>query len=403
MNCKKLVIFIVVILSLCFNVNSQIITLSDSAQISLLTNTPSNADVYRLFGHTAIRVKDTPNNLDIVFNYGVFDFDSPDFMYRFVKGETDYILAAYDFDRYLFEYQFRQISVYEQIFDLTQEEKQKVCNALFVNSLPENRKYRYNFFFDNCSTRPRDTIERNVSGKINYAPTNKDQSFRNLVHESVYVEPWVRFGIDLVIGNGADSIISDRQKAFLPVYLKNSYDGATITRDGVSTNIIKSEGYIINFDYSPIATMDYPFIIGCILLLIILLYSLLTLKKKQLISDKIVDFLLFLVYGCAGCIIAFLMFMSEHPCTNPNWNIVWLNPLQLVFVFLFIPKILSRYVYYYHFINFALLSLFLVCWIFIPQQLEIAFIPYILTLCVRSGTNIVKYKRSKKVRNQYFK
>lgn len=388
-------------LSLCANADKQLIELSDSAQISLLTNSPSNSEVFRLYGHTAIRVKDDLKNIDLVFNYGVFDFDSPNFIYRFAKGETDYVLAGYDFRQYLVEYDYRRISVYEQIFNLTQDEKQKIWEALCINSLPQNRKYRYNFFFDNCSTRPRDIIEKNVSGKITYTSTNKDQTFRDLVHECVGREPWVKFGIDLVIGSGADSIISDRQKMFLPVYLENAYENSTITRhDSITESFIKNEGYILDFrkdNYLPIdSNSDFPFIIiSWGILLITILFSTFTFRKKRGISDKVYDFLLFFTYGVVGCIVAFLMFVSEHPCTNPNWNLVWLNPVQLIAAFLFFPKYFSKCIYYYHFINFVLLILFLVCWFIIPQHLEIAFIPYILALCVRSGTNIVKYRKMK--------
>ena len=388
-------------LSLCANAGKQLIELSNSAQISLLTNSPSNSEVFRLYGHTAIRVKDALKNIDLVFNYGVFDFDSPNFIYRFAKGETDYVLAGYDFRQYLLEYDYRRISVYEQIFNLTQDEKQKIWEALCINLLPQNRKYRYNFFFDNCSTRPRDIIEKNVSGKITYTSTNKHQTFRDLVHECVGREPWVKFGIDLVIGSGADSIISDRQKMFLPVYLENAYENSTITRhDSVTESFIKNEGYILDFrkdNYLPIdSNFAFPFIIiSWGILLTTILFSIFTFRKKREIADKTFDFLLFFTYGVAGCIVAFLMFVSEHPCTNPNWNLVWLNPVQLIAAFLFFPKYFSKCIYYYHFINFVLLILFLICWFIIPQHLEIAFIPYILALCVRSGTNIVKYRKMK--------
>ncbi len=394
-------LLVLFVLSFSVNANNQLVKLSDSAQISLLTNSPSNSEVFRLYGHTAIRVKDDLKNIDLVFNYGVFDFDSPNFIYRFAKGETDYVLAGYDFRQYLLEYDYRRISVYEQFFNLTQAEKQKIWEGLCINSLPQNRKYRYNFFFDNCSTRPRDIIENNVSGKITYTPTNKHQTFRDLVHECVRREPWVKFGIDLVIGSGADSIISDRQKMFLPAYLENAYRNSTITRyDSITESFIKNEGYILDFKDSSkdnlyAFTWNNPFIVGCFLLLITILFSIFTFRNKRGISDKIYDFLLFFTYGVAGCIVAFLMFVSEHPCTNPNWNLVWLNPVQLIAAFLFFPKYFSKCIYYYHFINFVLLILFLICWFIIPQHLEIAFIPYILALCVRSGTNIVKYTKKK--------
>lgn len=400
---KKLIYIIILLLSLTISVkaNKALITLSDSAQVSLLTNSPDNSEVFRLFGHTAIRINDANNNIDVVFNYGVFDFETPNFMYRFIKGETDYIVSGYDIRDYLIEYEYRRISVFEQVFNLTQQEKQQIWEALFINSLPQNRTYRYNFFFDNCSTRPRNIIEDNVSGVIKYTSTNSQNTFRDLVHECVGSEPWVKTGIDLIIGNGADSIISDRHKMFLPKYLMNAYKNSTITRQDTTSNLIGKEGYILDFRNDNEVTdnkhaSDVSLIIVSLsILLITIVFTAVTFKHKRGASDKIFDFILFFIYGLVGCVIAFLMFISEHPCTNPNWNLIWLNPIQLIAAILFFPKCFSKCIYYYHFINFVLLVLFLICWNFIPQYLDIVFIPYILTMCIRSGTNIVKIKRMK--------
>ena len=374
---------------------AQTILLSDLARISLLTNSPWNGEVYAVFGHTAIRVSDEVNAIDHVFNYGVFDFNSPNFIFRFMRGETDYMVVAYPFDRYLEEYQARGVASYEQVLNLAQQEKQNIWDALCINSLPQNREYRYNFFLDNCSTRPRDIIEQNINGSINYSPSKiKNQTYRDLIHECVSAYPWLRFGIDLLIGSDADEIISDYNKMFLPVYLKHAYEGAVTVSDGTKRKMVVEE-FLITGDAEEekhLEPVDYPFVVGVILLVLTVVISVLSFRKYTL-PGKIYDVLLFLLAGITGCVIAFLMFFSEHPATNPNWNIVWLNPVQLIIAFLIPVKYFLKAVYYYHFINFVFLSFFLLLWIFIPQQLDVAFIFFILSLWARSGTNFVQGKR----------
>lgn len=397
------ILFIILIFHISIlHIEAQQIQLSDSSKISLLTSTPWEKEVYALYGHTAIRVQDPINQFDVVFNYGLFSFDSPNFMVRFVKGETDYMVGAENFNRYIEEYRLRNVNVIEQKLNITQKEKQNIFDALVINSLPENRIYRYNYFYDNCSTRPRDVIENNIEGTIYYTPTNKVQTYRDLVHECVDSQPWIRFGIDLVIGADADKNITDRQKDFLPLYLMESYNGATIKNiDGSVRNLLSEQKNIISNQSrsETLISNNQPAIIGCLLLIVALIVSYLSYKKKFVVFGRIFDTLLFVIAGIVGCIIFFLMFFSEHPCTNPNWNIIWLNPLQLIFALFFLINFFSKYVYYYHFINFVALILLLLAWFLIPQYLEVAFIPYILTLCVRSGINVLQYKTNLKTSN----
>ena len=382
--------------------------LSDSAEVSLLTSTPWDGQIYALFGHTALRVKDPVNEFDGVFNYGVFDFSSPNFTFRFIKGETDYMVQLDFFSDYFETYKKRGVSVIEQVINLTQKEKQDIYTALIINAHPKNRIYRYNYFYDNCSTRPRDMIEKYIEGKIEYVPTNKEQTYRDLVHECLVFEPWVRFGIDLIIGADADKIITDRQKDFLPLYLLKAFDKAKIlsgtgdSREMVAeTNVIleslnKEYAHAFLETVSLFYPSDYPLYSGCLLLVIAILISYFSYKAGKFGLAKLFDTLLFLLAGFGGCIIFFLMFFSEHPCVNPNWNIIWLNPLQLIIALLFFVKSLSKYLIYYHFINFVALLLFLMAWCLIPQQLEIAFIPYILVIALRSVMNIVQQRKTKK-------
>ncbi|MDH6386798.1 hypothetical protein M2474_000215 [Dysgonomonas sp. PH5-37] len=364
---------------------------SDSLQISVLTCHPWQGEVYAVFGHTAIRVKDLKYGYDIAFNYGVFDFSSPNFMSRFVKGETDYVLSAYGYHFFLYEYQVRGVTVEEQVLNLTDAEKKKLYEALCVNAQPENRTYRYSFFFDNCATRVRDIIEKNVDGKIEYKPTGKNQTLRDLLHEFLKSSPWLRFGIDLVIGSGADREITDNEKMFLPCYLMYAYSDAKILSDTVAEKplVAESRNALEGSRFEDLTTAtDYPLICGCLLFIITGLIAYFSVMKKKQIPLKVFSFILFAAAGAAGCVIFFLMFFSEHPCVDANWNLVWLNPLQLIFAFFFFFKFSSKAVYYYHFINFVALSLFLLAWFLIPQYLEIAFLPCILSLWLCSGANI---------------
>lgn len=214
--------------------------LSDEAQISILTAAPSDDEVYTLYGHTAIRVIDTLHKLDVVFNYGIFDFSKPNFIYRFTKGETDYKLAAYNFSHYIIEYQMRGSEVTEQVLNLTPEEINKIWNALITNAQPENAVYRYNFFFDNCATRPVAIVEEQVSGKVKYNDPPKPQTFRDLINYCTRNNSWLTFGCDLALGSPTDRIATPHEMMFLPVYLKEEFEKATIVNpDGSERKLIK--------------------------------------------------------------------------------------------------------------------------------------------------------------------
>lgn len=383
------------------------VQLSDSARISLLTASPWNGAVYAFFGHTAIRVQDDSTGVDRVYNYGFFDPSQPHFIYHFVRGKTDYILGVTTFNDFLYEYEYKGQQVTEQKIHLFPDEKQNLFDALFLNALPENRGYRYNYFYDNCSTRPRDMIEKYVDGVIQYPPATGEQSYRDLLHECLANYPWYRFGIDMLIGTEADRIIGVREKMFIPAYLMHSFDGAEVQKnDTLSYSLVDSSTIILSHDNerNNIREQSFftPLITAFALLLVSILVSLLQiikLNKSKL--PKRYDTLLFGLAGLGGMVVSFLMFFSEHPATNPNWNIVWLNLFALVAAALFWVKSANKIVYFYHFINFALLTLFLLLWWLIPQQLPVATIPFSMSLWFRSGTNLFML-RKRNVTNRRF-
>lgn len=402
---KKTLILLLIIL-FTFPTQAQV-QLNDHAKISLLTASPWYGAVYAFFGHTAIRVQDDSTGVDVVFNYGYFDQTKPYFIYHFVRGETDYILGGTTFDAFLREYAYRGQQVIEQELNLSPLEKQQLYNALAINALPENCEYRYNYFYDNCSTRPRDMVEKYTDGNIRYPSTIPNQSYRDLVHECVDGYPWVRFGIDLLIGSSADSTINVRTKMFIPAYLMDSFDGAVIQRnDTLSEPLVKNREVLLPVDKDRNSRSDggifTPVLIAFALLLFTIIVSLIqVVKLNKSIFPRLYDTILFAIAGLTGIILLVLMYFSEHPATNPNWNFVWLNPVALIAASLFWMKSANKAVYFYHFINFVLLTLFLLLWWLIPQQLPVATIPFSMSLWLRSGTNIY-ILRKRRLKNRQF-
>lgn len=383
------------------------IALSDSAKISLMTTAPWSGEAYAMYGHTALYVEDDSLAIDAVFNYGFFDMSQTNFMYNFVRGKTDYVLGVQSFDDFIRSYGYKGVEVVKQELNLSDAEKQQLWHALYINQLPENRGYRYNFFYDNCVTRPRDLIEKYTAGEIHYPQDAKRQTFRDLIHECVGGYPWMKFGIDLVIGNEADKPIDLRQKMFLPAYLMHALDETTVViGDSISHPIVKDksivlEGVAVNDTVSEWHVLS-PFFIAFALLLVALVITFVQYARRSYeLYMKIFDTVVFALAGFGGLIIFFLLFFSVHPAVNSNWNFVWMNIFSLIFAVLFWIKPLKRLVNLYHLINFALLSLFLLFWWLVPQELPLATIPFSMVLWLRSGINTVML-RNRMVSNRRF-
>lgn len=404
---KKQIPILILLLTLFFQLAPAQVQLNDGAKITLLTASPWYEAVYAYFGHTAIRVLDDSTGVDAVFNYGYFDSSQPNFMYHFIRGETDYILGVITFEQFIAEYGLKGQEVVEQELNLLPEEKNNLYRALVNNALPENRGYRYNYFYDNCATRPRDMVENYTKGKIIYPSTAREQSYRDLVHEHVNHSRWIKFGIDLLIGGDADRIIDVREKMYIPSYLMNSFQDAVVHReDTVSLPLVSKTNVILERD-PQINTprKDFPvspMVAAIILLILSILVSIVqTIKLDKTRLPVLFDTILFGVAGIGGLVVMVLMFFSEHPATNPNWNFAWLHPFSLLIVPLFWSKRAGNIVYLYHLINFVVLIAFLVIWWLIPQQLPIETIPFALCLWLRSAIHLNLWRRERVINRRY--
>ena len=334
----------------------------DSIQFSLLTCSPGT-EIYSLFGHTAIRYQNYTQNKDIVFNYGMFSFSSPNFIYRFVKGETDYQLGVNDFRSFEAEYMFRGSSVYQQILNLTYEEKLKLQNLLFTNYLPQNRVYRYNYFYDNCTTRARDQIEKCIDGDVEYPTSVPDKTFRDIIHEFTKGFDWEEFGIDLCLGAGADKPIGIRQQMFSPFYMRSFAEGAFIKDENGNTR---------------------PLVLNVVIAFV------------QIVRKKIYwfwDLILYLSQGLAGCIIAFLFFFSIHPTVDSNWLILLFNPIPLFYLPFMVYNDIKRKKDKWHVINSVYLTLFILILPLIPQEINLSVLLLALGLLFNAVSHQIVYRK----------
>ena len=303
----------------------------DSIDISLLTCSP-HEEIYSLYGHSALRYHDLRTGEDVVFNWGLFNFKAPHFVARFVFGLTDYELGTTPLPYFCNYYRKWGSSVTEQKLNLTPEEKKAVIQALNKHLMPENRVYRYNFFYDNCSTRPRDIIERNVSGKIIYTPREDfTPTYRQMLHEHLTDYRWTACGIDLLLGVKSDLKTTMREQEFLPENLRYDFDHAFIEHDGRKEPLVKERRELVPpgvqvTDPSLPLTPTHCGIILLVISLIVLAYE--YTKKKTL---KWFDIMWMTATGIVG-IVLFLMIFSEHPTTSLNLQILIFNPMSLFFI-----------------------------------------------------------------------
>ncbi len=372
---------------------------SDSIRLSLLTCAPGE-EIYSLFGHTAIRYENFTQHIDIVFNYGMFSFNTPNFILRFTLGKTDYQLGISSYEEFAAEYNYYGRSVWQQTLNLTYKENERLINLLKDNYRPENRIYRYNFLYDNCATRPRDQIERAIEGKLIYSDdmtdTNTGKSFRDIIHQYTKGHQWARFGIDFCIGSKADEPINRRLMMFVPFYVKDFFSKAVIQDvHKIKRPLVSREEKIITQNKLRVADSDvYPTPLQTSLLLFILITAITVygIRHKKVFWG--LDLILFLSAGVAGSILTFLVMLSEHPAVSPNYLLFIFHPLHLLCLPWVIKQVKKKRRSVYLMLNSITLTLFMLLWWLIPQKIDLAILPLALCLLVRSISNLIlTYKK----------
>lgn len=401
---NKILIIICLVLFGFQNTNAQDysflpIKLSDDAEISLLIAAPGEEDVWTVYGHAGIGVKDTNQGIDITFNYGIFSFTN-DFVFKFIKGDTDYMLMPFETRYYIESYLALGRDVYDLKLDLREDEKQKMWQKLLWNIKEENRIYRYNFFYNNCSTKPMEIIKEISSSKFIYPKDMKqNSSWRDMINFAERNKKWLLLGTDLALGEKTDSIPNIEESFFLPdnviQYLPKirlqredgSIDPLIKSIDRIKSNVepIKSNNSILSRVLSPIT-----------LAMLMLIISAISLKKSILsknIRNKTIDIIYLSLGALAGLILFYISFISSHPHVFPNYNLLYLNPLYLIGLSLLFIKNINKMYYYYHFLIFVLISLFFLSQLWIIQTFSDVQILIALSYYLLSISRIVEYYR----------
>lgn len=359
---------------------SQPAHLSDSAEISVVTLGPYQGQLYSAFGHSAMRVYDPKQNFDYIFNWGVFDFDQPNFYLNFARGKNFYMLAAHPSDLFIDYYIEHNRFVHEQTLNLTPPQKEKLFKYLLWNVQEENRSYRYDYFYDNCATRVRDVMVKVFGDSVKFDDRyiTTDYSIRDLTDLYLKYQPWGDLGIDICLGLPMDKKAAPYEYMFLPDYIESSFDRATIHGEPIVKEKMKVyESSPENYSRS----LFHPLNVFILFLIITLALSVYDFKRKKL--STWFDALLFGSTGAIGLLLFLLWTVTDHKAAANNFNLMWALPTNLVAVVAFYknPKWLKKY-----FLTVAIVAAAtLVLWPILPQQLNYFLIPFVMALLVRAG------------------
>lgn len=329
-------------------------------RVSLVTLYPGS-EVYEVYGHTELRVQDSYG--DFFFNYGLFDFNSPGFVYRFVKGETDYLCGAVPAAYATRGYTGRRIV--EQVLNLSAAQARKVRDLLVVNAMPENATYRYKFVSDNCATRPRDIIERVLGDSLKYHPEAPSTvSFRQMMHRYNANYAWNQFGIDLALGADLDTTITYRQQMFAPLVLMDAFSRATVTTAACTEQPLVASTVVLS-DYPADAALmpptpwyRSPLFAALLLLLLVVAISVRDVRRGKI--NRPFHTLLYSLYALTGAIIFYLVLISTHEFTSPNYNALWLHPLYVVLAVLVWLRQGRQVLFALHLLNVGWIAVLLV-------------------------------------------
>lgn len=313
-------------------------TPSSEAEISILTCS-SGKEIYKIYGHSAIRFQDKAGGKDFVFNYGMFDFSAPNFVLRYLQGQNNYLLGVETFKRFNRRYELGGENVTEQVLNLDSAETNTLYKALTLNAKDENRTYLYNVFYDNCATRVYKIIENNIEDGVKWEKECQDYSFRTSMHRYNHIMPFSQMGIDMVFGTKADKTISCMEQMYLPELLMEGVSQAKIHDQ---KPLIKETRILLVG--KEIHNNKELYIFNLAFILILALALAVRFKAPRFI--RVYRIILYSILGLMSLVVSFIAFFSIHPTVLPNLSLIWINPLWLIFAVLMIlqkvPKIKTQ-------------------------------------------------------------
>ncbi len=375
-------LFLLFILNI--SAKAQFVPLSENSEISIITIGPG-AELYDKFGHSAFRIQDPDTGQDVVFNYGVYDFDTPNFYTKFAQGKLLYQLGVSYYEPFFNSYVAQNRWIKEQVLNLDQTEKQAISDFLWNNAQPENKKYKYDFFYDNCATKIRDVLWEVLGNRLEFKEDHITQgyTFRQLIQQNLNSNTWGSLGIDIALGAVIDRKAKPIEYQFLPYYVFQGAANAVVHRNNNTEPLVKNTRVLfenrpqtdsVNFFTSPL------FILGIIGLLIIAkTYS----DYKKQLRSRLLDALILFFTGLIGIFLLLLWFATDHTATANNYNLLWAFPINMFLIVILAKKNVSSKLKRYILLLLLLLALLVVHWLTGVQTFAIALIPLLVALAVR--------------------
>ena len=360
----------------------------DNIEFSVITIGPYEDELYSAFGHSGIRYRDKLNNIDLFYNYGIFDFDQPNFYLNFLNGRLLYMVGKYNYQTVESFYTNQKRYVKEQVLNLNDSEKIILFNYLEQNIRPENRTYLYNYVYNNCATKIRDILVTVYGERITFKDKSDNKTIRALMDKYLKNNKWGDLGIDICLGLEIDKEASYSEEMFLPEYLFSNLEDSFL--DGninliSKTNIINSNSPLINKNIFQPHYVFLLFLIACVFL------SFRQIKYSLLYIYF--DFTVFFISGVIGVLLIYLWFFTDH-LSSFNYNLIWAVPFNLIFSFLLIFNFKSNLTRWYTIINSAVLFSLLILWNFLPQNLNDILILFVLGMLLRMFSNYIYLIRS---------
>ena len=376
--------FLLLILLATVSVKAQFGSLSPAAEISILTIGPG-AELYDKFGHSAFRIKDSLSGVDVVFNYGVYDFNTPNFYTKFARGKLLYQLGVTYYQPFFESYVAQNRWVKEQVLNLHQTEKQAVSDFLWTNALPENKKYKYDFFYDNCATKIRDVVQEVLGNKLEFKEDHitEEYTFRELIQQNLDANTWGSLGIDIALGAVIDRKAKPIEYQFLPDYVFKGAANALIHREGETEPLVKTTKVLFENSPQPQANTFFwspMFVLGIIgLSMVFVTYR--DYRKKS--RSRYLDAAIFFFTGLIGIFLLLLWFATDHTATANNYNLLWAFPISIFVIFAISKRQVSPKLRRYVLLLLLLLALLVIHWITGVQVFAIGLLPLLVALAVR--------------------
>lgn len=350
-------------------------------RISLLTCGPGDA-MYSMFGHSAVRVQDPSRGIDQVYNYGTFDFHTPNFYGKFMRGKLLYKLDLQSFRQFLREYQTDKREVYEEELLLEEGDKAAIMAFLADNYSPGKREYLYDFFFDNCSSRIRDVVEQALGPRLSYQfpETSGPATYRDAIDPYIDSRPWTDLGINLLLGMPTDRRADERGQMFLPDHLSANLAYARVDGEkpllGPRMPIVTGASEGAGDTGLRPAWLFWGLAAGFVMLWFFF-------QERKVM--QIADTSFWLLFGLAGCLVAFMWWGTDHQATQTNWNLLWLNPIQLAVGLELLARGKAGWLKIFGRIQLAAVLVLLAGWAWFPQELPMEAIPLVILLGFQSG------------------